>query len=341
MPFPSKCSALLVLGVLTLLLPAATRAAGKPEIVSVKKIWDAAPHNAFTDLIRFHDKWYCTFRESQAHVGGNGKIRVITSDDGDAWTSAALIAEEGVDLRDPKVSVTPDGRLMLVIGGSYYEGKKLLNRRPRVCFSADATTWTKPEPVLADGDWLWRVTWGPDKQAYGTSYRNDKGKPWDLVLYRSADGLHYDKVAVLAVPDHPNETTLRVLADGSMMALVRREAGDTRGWVGTSAKAPYTEWSWHEIPERLGGPNFIQLPDGELWAAGRQYDQKYTMHLARMTATTYEPVLTFPAGGDCSYPGMVFHDGLLWISYYSSHEGKTSIYLAKVKLPGEPAKANQ
>ncbi len=29
---------------------------------------------------------------------------------------------------------------------------------------------------------------------------------------------------------------------------------------------------------------------------------------------------------------MVWHDGLLWMSYYSSHEGKTSIYLAKIKV---------
>ena len=34
---------------------------------------------------------------------------------------------------------------------------------------------------------------------------------------------------------------------------------------------------------------------------------------------------------------MVVHDGLLWVSYYSSHEGKASIYLAKVKLPPPPA----
>ena len=43
--------------------------------------------------------------------------------------------------------------------------------------------------------------------------------------------------------------------------------------------------------------------------------------------------LPLPSGGDTSYAGMVLHDGLLWVSYYASHEGKTSIYLAKVKLP--------
>ncbi len=43
--------------------------------------------------------------------------------------------------------------------------------------------------------------------------------------------------------------------------------------------------------------------------------------------------LKLPSGGDTSYPGLVWHDGLLWVSYYSSHEGKSSIYLAKVRLP--------
>ena len=39
----------------------------KPEIVSVRKIWDQAPHNAFTDLIRFQGKWFCIFREADFH----------------------------------------------------------------------------------------------------------------------------------------------------------------------------------------------------------------------------------------------------------------------------------
>ena len=30
---------------------------------------------------------------------------------------------------------------------------------------------------------------------------------------------------------------------------------------------------------------------------------------------------------------MIFHEDLLWMSYYSTHEEKTSIYLAKVRLP--------
>jgi len=28
----------------------------------------------------------------------------------------------------------------------------------------------------------------------------------------------------------------------------------------------------------------------------------------------------------------VWHDGVLWVSYYASHEDKTAIYLARVTL---------
>ena len=132
--------------------------AAEPEIVSTAKIWDQAPHNAFTDLIRWHDHWYCTFRESEAHVGGDGRIRIIVSKDGEKWESAALLTEAGIDLRDPKLSITADGRLMIVAGGSVYEEKKLLGRQPRVAFSKDGKEWTLTKRVLAEGDWLWRVT---------------------------------------------------------------------------------------------------------------------------------------------------------------------------------------
>src|SRR5437762_5761881 len=109
--------------------------AADPEIVSVVKIWDRGKHNAFTDLIRWRDKWYCTFREADAHVGGDGKLRVLESMSGDKWESVALVPEDGIDLRDPKLSITPDDRLMIVAGGSVYGGTTVLKeRQPRVTF---------------------------------------------------------------------------------------------------------------------------------------------------------------------------------------------------------------
>ncbi len=83
------------------------------RLVEARRIWDEAPHNAFTDLIRFKDRWYCVFREGQRHVSPDGTLRVITSADGNEWESAALITSDNSDLRDAKITVTPDGRLML------------------------------------------------------------------------------------------------------------------------------------------------------------------------------------------------------------------------------------
>jgi hypothetical protein len=335
-------------------LPAPTAAdtsGARLELVGeVRKIWAEGKHNAFTDLIRFKDRWYCTFREADAHVGGDGKLRVLSSADGETWESAALLAEKGIDLRDPKLSITPDGRLMIVAGGSVYEGKKLLGRQPRVAFSKDGREWTATKRVLAEGDWLWRVTWH-DGKCFGVSYdasqRDTKeakeaaktGKveagpaDWKLKLVVSTDGEKFDLVTHLDVPGHPNETTLRFAEGGEMVALVRREGGNTKGWVG-AAKAPYKEWAWKELPARIGGPNFAFAPDGPTVAAVRLYDDKVRTALCLLDVKggKLEETLKLPSGGDTSYAGLVWHDGLLWVSYYSSHEGKSAIYLAKVKV---------
>ena len=311
----------------------AAQPAPAPALVSVARIWDGGGHNAFTDLIRWHNRWYCTFREGDAHVGGNGRIRVLVSGDGDTWTSAALVGESGIDLRDPKLSIAPEDRLMIVAGGSVYEGTRYVGRQPRVMFSSDGSTWSAPQRILAEGDWLWRVTWHGGR-AYGVTYRTESGSSseWTATLVSSRDGRAFVPVTTLAVPDRPNETTLRFMPDGEMVALVRREAGNRFAWVGRS-RAPYTTWTWRATSQQIGGPNFIRLPDGELWASGRSYPGGPKTIVARLALDGgYEPALTLPSGGDTSYAGMVWHDGLLWLSYYASHEGKTAIYLARVKI---------
>ncbi|MEO2045298.1 MAG: exo-alpha-sialidase [Pirellulales bacterium] len=301
--------------------------AAEPEIVSVEKIWDRGEHNAFTDLIRFRDRWWCTFREAEDHGPSLGKVRVIFSEDGQAWRSAALVEQEGVDLRDPKLSIMADGQLMLIMGGSVYDSSNFGTRSPRVAFSKDGAQWTAPKKLLAEDHWLWRVTWHEGK-AWSVSKLGEGRDPRRGMLYCSHDGLDWQWITEFRLPNNTwnaSETTLRFMPDGELIALIRPH------WIGSS-KPPYKEWAWTKMKENIGGPNFIRLPDGSLWAAGRRYGDTPTTALARMTRDSYDPVLTLPSGGDCSYPGMVWHDELLWMSYYSSHEGKTSIYLAKINF---------
>ncbi|HUW42418.1 MAG TPA: sialidase family protein [Rectinemataceae bacterium] len=302
-----------------------------PELVSFSAIWDRAPHNAFTDLALASGVWYCVFREGGNHAGGTGKIRVLRSDDGNLWESAALVAQRGVDLRDPKISGAPRGGLELLMGGTAMRSGEAVGRRPRIVSSDDGVAWTKPQSILEEGDWLWRTAWF-EGRSYGVSYRLLGPSRWKVYLMASEDGHGYRELAELKVPGRPNETTLRFRGDGTALALVRRETGRGRAWIGSS-RPPYRDWSWTESSRRVGGPNFLILPDGATWAATRIWRRgKPGVSICRMTESDLEPVLDLPSGGDCGYPGMVFHRGMLWASYYSSHEGKARIYLAKIRL---------
>lgn len=41
------------------------------RLIDVVKIWDRAPHNALTDLIRFRNRWFCVFRGGiGSHIAG-------------------------------------------------------------------------------------------------------------------------------------------------------------------------------------------------------------------------------------------------------------------------------
>src|SRR5215203_6115409 len=93
------------------------------SLISVSKIWDAAPHNAFTDLIWYDDQWLCAFREGKAHVSDDGTLRIISSKTTGNWKSWAHVEMEGVDLRDPKICLTPQGEVMLTTAGARRDQK--------------------------------------------------------------------------------------------------------------------------------------------------------------------------------------------------------------------------
>jgi hypothetical protein len=307
-------------------------------------IWDAAPHNAFTGLVRYKDRWFCALREGKGHVSPDGALRVITSSDGEKWESAALITSDQGDLRDAKLAITPEGKLMLA-GAVALKNPKPVRHRSMVWFSDDGKTWSDGTVVGDDNHWLWRVTFH-DKVGYGIGYRTVPQR--FARLYASKDN---GKTFEAIVPDlgpkgWPGEHDFVFHPDGTAICLLRRDpprdkiegldpaASKGDAMLGTS-KAPYTQWEWRDLGVRVGGPALIRLPDGRLLATVRLYDGKVRASLCWLDPQTAKltECLKLPSGGDCSYAGMVLHEGLLWVSYYSSHEGKTKIYLAKVEVP--------
>ena len=301
------------------------------ELVEVKRIWDAAPHNAFTDLIRYRGQWFCAFREGTKHVSADGSLRVLASGDGRAWSSAALLTSSSADLRDPKLSVTQDGRLLLTAVGALHT-PAAARHQTMAWFSSNGREWSEPVEIGEPDMWLWRVTWHKGA-AYGIGY-NTTGHGF-VRLYVSQDGRRFDPlVDRLFDRDSPSEAALVFLPDDTAVCLLRCDRTGGSAQLGTAAP-PYREWTWKDLGKRIGGPQLIRAPDGTLLAGTRLLDGKTRTAVCRvdLRAGTLAEVLALPSGGDTSYPGMVWHDGLLWMSYYSTHEGKTSIYLAKIRVP--------
>ena len=88
---------------------------------------------------------------------------------------------------------------------------------------------------------------------------------------------------------------------------------------------------------KIGGSQLLPLPDGRIVVAARLYDGGVRTALLWLDPSKAKltEFLKLPSGGDTSYAGLVWHEERLWVSYYSSHEGATSIYLAKVRLPAK------
>ena len=197
-------------------------------------------------------------------------------------------------------------------------------------FSKDGRAWSEKRRIGDPDFWLWRVTWHKGK-AYGIGY--GCGKDSSLRLYASGDGKKFDTlVDRLSVAGEPSETSL-VFGGDTAWCLLRRDGVSNSGLLGVS-QPPYTKWEWADLGVHIGGPHMLRLPDGRLVAAVRLYDggERTSLCWLEPQAGRLRESLKLPSGGDTSYAGLVLHNGLLWVSYYSSHEEKTAIYLAKVRL---------
>lgn len=315
------------------------------EPIDVQRIWSRAAHCAFTDLVRFRGRWFCVFRESDSHARGrDGGIRVISSSDGRAWKSEARLNKRRVDLRDPHLSITPWGELMLTMGGSVWNQGRYLRMQPQVAFSRTGRAWSSPEAILHEGEWLWRVAWHRG-HAYGIAKLDLRKRQPECasqaraILYRSRDGRNYTQVCRITL-EGVDETALGFDEQGRMIAVARRGSPDCRAAIGIS-RAPFTRWRWSLLPHYVGGPAVLLSPGKPMILGGRHFPAcrpggqpagEPVTFLGTFDEKSCAIRWILPSAGDNSYPGLCLWKDTLWASYYSSHEGKSAIYLARIPL---------
>lgn len=301
-------------------------------------LWDKGKHNAFTDLQLYKGSLFCAFREAQNHISQDGIIRIVACDTTGKRLFSSNIRLPNTDLRDPKLSVTPDGKLLLIAYAREYHLQDTIKQsKPIYCFSQDGKSWSSIKYFGHKFWWLWRVSWF-NQRAYGLAY-NRRSNAINLYAGDPRRTFEIIKPSILCQDVHglgyPNESDIAFRQDGTALALVRRDADSCTAQLGI-AKAPYTQWKWHDLAEYIGGPAIQLINDNTAIVAGRLWHKdgpKTALWLLDLTTFKLRLKLVLPSAGDNSYPGIQMCEEQVFVSYYSSHlEGKSNIFLTKIHL---------
>ena len=262
----------------------------------------------FPALIRFKDHWYCAFREGQIHHNHPSGIgHLIRSTDGVKWESVRKFEWDAGDVREPKLSITPDGNLVVMTSvyfvskqphddGHFYlikpsretylpttSEEQFITQQTVTWITTDGEHWEGPfAPVSAANVWLWDLVWhngmGYSVAEWGVGVRGQ--------LYRTRDAKSWQVLAEDCSPEGKcNEGALAFGHDDRAFCLLRGTSA-TIAKFGSSVGPYYQKWDWktimvdwqgdgnlkpiHELMRvEMGGPKLMCLSDGRLVGGGR------------------------------------------------------------------------
>ncbi len=321
------------------------------EVVSVRRVFDNGEHNAFTDLTRFQGRYYLTFRSCpDGHgVHPTSTIRVLASDDLREWEEVHRFSVARRDTRDPHFLVF--GNRLWIYTGCWYCGDSSpkhyeMNRHlGYAVWTADGRKWHGPQMLEGTyGHYIWRAA-ARDGTAYlcgrrkrefaETATRAERDALVESAMLKSDDGIVW-RYHTLFQETFGDETAFLFESDGGVLAVAR--SGGGRNAVLCRSKPPYQKWERKDLGRYIGGPLLVRWGDRYV-VGGRRIDEKRkpVTTLYWLQQDRLHEMVTFPSGGDNSYPGFVaLSPTRAFVSYYSSHEkdsqGKTrtAIYLAEI-----------
>ncbi len=312
----------------------------------------------FPFLIRFKDYWYCSFRCGLVHENDpSGQGVIIRSPDGVDWRIVAEFRDAAGDVRDPRMSVTADGKLMVNASIAYLDlvrpletvGGRLVWRRSVTWLSDDGLTFQGPYCCDSGiNTWRWDVSWH-NGFGYSVGYGDADSSG---TLHRTADGIKWQEVCRDFFPARRgNEAALTFTNDGKGHCLLRAGGGG-RAALG-KATHPYREWAWEEIDviwtqggkrqplyevvqRDLGGPNLITTKCGSIIGAARVtgsagYPDGCTFFRVDPNKAVLHRIATIE--GSSSYPGIVEADGSLWVTVTFSQDDDWCFRLLKLNTP--------
>ncbi|MHA1793662.1 MAG: hypothetical protein ACTSVI_13535, partial [Promethearchaeota archaeon] len=100
-----------------------TSRAFNARVLQTVKVSPDESYNAFTGLAFFNDHYWIAYRVGKGHVSPESSIVICKSRDGREWKKHSVLSREGLDLRDPFISVV-DNKLIVLAFSLKYKTKK-------------------------------------------------------------------------------------------------------------------------------------------------------------------------------------------------------------------------
>ncbi|MCC6509858.1 MAG: hypothetical protein IT423_12165, partial [Pirellulaceae bacterium] len=144
----------------------------KVDVTNIRRVYHNGEHNAFTDLARFGNKYYLTFRTCpDGHmVHPTAATIVLSSSDLKTWTEVHRFHVKDRDTRDPHFVVFQNK--LFVYTGTWYSGPTTLptseydlnKHLGYAAWSSDGQQWHSPIMLEGTfGHYIWRAAVNGDK----------------------------------------------------------------------------------------------------------------------------------------------------------------------------------
>lgn len=284
----------------------------KTNNISTYSIARASYFLGFTDLIKYNNKWYLSYRFSDGHVGYNfGDVIIMESDDFQTWKFSSIFTQKDYDLRDPKLFVA-DSTLFVHFHSASINPYYGETRNDYITSYNDSTNkWGESYKIIKNTNeksWFWRIAHNKNV-FYTISYING------ISLFTSNNGVRYNNVhKFVNTPPGSSEAAIRFRND-SIYSVLR---ASSLSLISKSSVDSLSRWeNIAEIPIELGGPNFLFYKN-KLILTGRDH-KKGTMALFTYNINTKKmsPIITLPSQLETGYSGMYIDKDTLYLSYYS------------------------
>ncbi len=335
------------------LTTAGVQAAEPPqvEVSNVRRVFHNGEHNAFTDLVKFQDRYYLTFRSCpDGHmVHPTASIIILVSDDLQDWEQVHRFSVKHRDTRDPHFLVFQEK--LFVYTGTWYSGPTTLPRSDYdlnkhlgyVAWSDDGATWHSPIMLEGTfGHYIWRANThdgkafmcGRRKHEFDVRPRGE-GPNVESALLESDDGLIW-RTRSLFQEIKGDETAFQFEQDGSILAIGRR--GSEPAQI-LRSHLPYTKWDRRDLDRYIGGPLLVRW--GDHWVVGGRsiLSGSAKTSMCWLVGDQLNEFAELPSGDDTSYPGFIeLSPTHAVMSWYSTHEKDaqgqpiTAIYMADLTI---------